>query len=80
MAALLIYLRSGSLIVIVGTTLTIIGLTWGGILFPWKSAQVLTPLITGMCLISFFIYYEAKFPKVPTIPFDIMANCTSFSG
>lgn len=71
---------TGNVIIIVGTSLAIIGLTWGGIHYPWKSAQVLAPLIGGMCLICFFIYYEAKFPKVPTIPLDIMANRTSFSG
>jgi hypothetical protein len=73
---LLICLRSGNLIIISGTTLAIIGLTWGGIRFPWNSAKVLAPLIIGMCLVGFFIYYEAKFPKDPTIPFDIIANRT----
>ena len=77
---LLIFLHRGNLIIVVGTTLTVIGLTWGGIRYPWKSAQVLTPLIIGVCLIAFSLYYEAKFPKVPTIPFDIMSNSTSFSG
>lgn len=71
---------SGNLIIIVGTTLAVIGLTLGGVPYPWKSAQVLAPLICGFCLICFFLYYESRFPKEPAIPLDIMLNRTSFSG
>jgi Fungal trichothecene efflux pump (TRI12) len=73
-------LHSGNLIIITGTTLALLGLTWGGVQYPWNSAHVLAPLILGFCMIVFFVYYEARFPKVPTIPFDIISNRTSFNG
>ncbi|KIJ30066.1 hypothetical protein M422DRAFT_268422 [Sphaerobolus stellatus SS14] len=70
----------GNLLVICGTTLAIIGLTWGGSRFPWNSAQVLAPLIIGLSLIAAFIVYEAKVAKEPTIPWEIISNRVSFSG
>ncbi|KAJ7762782.1 iron permease [Mycena maculata] len=70
----------GNLIAIVGSGLAIIGMTWGGIRYPWASAQVLAPLIIGFCLLFLFAVYEAKVPSQPTIPLDVIANRTSLSG
>lgn len=42
-----------------GTTLFILGLSWGGSYFPWKSAGCLAPLIIGfIALILFFVWGE----------------------
>ncbi|OCH96143.1 iron permease [Obba rivulosa] len=71
---------TGNAIVIVGTTLAIIGLTWAGIRFPWSSAQVLAPLVIGLVLVGAFMVYEAKVPKEPTIPWEVLSNRTSVSG
>ncbi|KAI9056781.1 iron permease [Trametes sanguinea] len=70
----------GNFIVITGTTLALIGLTWGGISFPWGSAHVLGPLIIGFIFLGAFFVYEFMVPKEPTLPLDIMANRTSLSG
>ena len=66
-SCLLIYLYNGNLIVVVGTILAIIGLAWGGVRFPWNSVKVLAPFIIDMCLVGFFIYYEAKFLQFRSI-------------
>ncbi|KAJ7727424.1 iron permease [Mycena maculata] len=70
----------GNGILIVGTGLAIIGLTWGGIRYSWASAQVLAPLIIGLSLIVVFGVYEATVPVAPTIPRDVVGNRTSLSG
>ncbi|KAH9847880.1 iron permease [Lenzites betulinus] len=70
----------GNAIVIAGTTLALIGLTWGGVHFPWNSAHVLVPLIIGGVLLAIFFVYEFTVPKEPTVPVDIMTNRTSLSG
>ncbi|EIW57898.1 iron permease [Trametes versicolor FP-101664 SS1] len=70
----------GNLIIIIGTTLALVGLTWGGIQFPWNSAHVLAPLIIGGIFIAAFFIYEFFVPKEPTLPFDIMTNRSSLSG
>lgn len=66
--------------IIAGTTLALVALTWGGIRFPWDSAHVLAPLIIGFVFIALFFLYEFFVPKDPTLPFDVLANRTSFSG
>ncbi|OBZ72796.1 putative transporter C3H1.06c [Grifola frondosa] len=70
----------GNLIVIAGTTLAIIGLTWGGIHYPWDSVHVLAPLIIGLFLICIFFIYERKIPSEPTIPWEVVNNRTSLGG
>lgn len=71
---------SGNFIVIAGTTLAVTGLTFAGVRFPWDSAQVLAPLIIGLVLVAAFILYEAKVPKEPSIPWEILTNRTTLSG
>ncbi|KAI9056773.1 iron permease [Trametes sanguinea] len=70
----------GNFFIIVGTTLALIGLTWGGISFPWNSAHVLAPLVIGAVFMGVFFVFEFLVPKEPTLPLDIMANRTSLSG
>ncbi|KAJ7163787.1 iron permease [Mycena crocata] len=70
----------GNTIIIVGSGLAIIGMTWGGIRYSWASVEVLAPLIIGLFLLDVFAIYEAKFAKHPTIPLDVIGNRTSVSG
>ncbi|KAJ3001773.1 hypothetical protein NUW54_g6220 [Trametes sanguinea] len=70
----------GNAIIIAGTTLALIALTWGGVTYPWSSAHVLAVLIIGAILIVVFFVYEAFVPPESTIPFDIMKNRTSLGG
>jgi len=70
----------GNLIIIIGATLTVIALTWGGITYPWQSAQVLVPLIIGLGLTAFFLFYEKRWAKEPSVPFELLSNWTSLSG
>ncbi|KAJ7499342.1 iron permease [Mycena latifolia] len=70
----------GNVILVIGAGLAIIGMTWGGIRYPWRSAEVLAPLLTGLFLLAVFVVYEAKVPRRPTIPFDVLTNRTSLSG
>ncbi|KAI0921395.1 hypothetical protein AcW1_004613 [Taiwanofungus camphoratus] len=70
----------GNLIVIAGTTLAIMGLTWGGIRYPWTSVHVLAPLIIGLVLIVCFFIYESQVPDEPTMPWDILTNRTTVGG
>ena len=63
-----------------GTTLAIVGLTFGGVQFPWDSAATLAPLIVGLVLLAGFIYYEGKIPSEPTIPWEILSNRTTIAG
>ncbi|KAJ7768343.1 major facilitator superfamily domain-containing protein [Mycena metata] len=70
----------GNIIIILGSGLAIIGMTWGGIRYSWASVEVLAPLVIGFFLMFLFAIYEAKIPSRPTIPLDVIANRTSLSG
>ncbi|KAF7790410.1 hypothetical protein EIP86_001365 [Pleurotus ostreatoroseus] len=71
---------TGNFIVVAGATLAITGLTFGGIRFPWNSAQVLAPLIIGLSLVATFLWYERKFPKEPSIPWEVVSDTVCLSG
>ncbi|KAF7335243.1 MFS domain-containing protein [Mycena sanguinolenta] len=71
---------TGNAMVVVGSGLAIIGMTWGGIRYPWASAQVLAPLIIGFALLVVFAVYETKVPKRPTIPLDVIGQRTSLGA
>ncbi|KAJ3004101.1 hypothetical protein NUW54_g4970 [Trametes sanguinea] len=70
----------GNGLIIAGTTLALVALTWGGIQFPWNSAHVLAPLIIGLVLIALFFVYEALVPTEPTTPLDILRHRSALSG
>ncbi|OCH96313.1 iron permease [Obba rivulosa] len=70
----------GNLIIIAGTTVAVLGLTWAGGRYSWGSAHVLAPLILGLVTIGVWVLYELRVPPNPTIPFKILANRTSLAG
>jgi hypothetical protein len=55
-----------------GDALTIsipqLGLNWGGVTYSWTSGAVLAPLILGVCTFIAFLFWEAKYAKLPIIP------------
>src|SRR6266436_2903822 len=57
----------GNILVTGSTTSVVIGLTWGGVRYPWSSARVLLPLIIGLVGLGVFIIYEIYFCKPPIV-------------
>ncbi|KAH8829805.1 major facilitator superfamily domain-containing protein [Flagelloscypha sp. PMI_526] len=70
----------GNLIVITGTTLCNIGLSWAGVRYAWSDVHVLAPLIIGLALIVIFMIHQRYIPSQPTVPRDIVGNRTTFSA
>ncbi|OSD02317.1 MFS general substrate transporter [Trametes coccinea BRFM310] len=70
----------GNILVVVGTTLCTIALTWGGISAPWNSARVLALLVIGLAVLGIFLVWEAMWATDPLVPFALMSNRTSLSG
>ncbi|KAJ3733198.1 iron permease [Lentinula guzmanii] len=70
----------GNSLVMAATTSTMIGLTLGGIQYPWTSAHILVPLILGIAGLAAFMIYEVIFPKQPIVPYTLMTTRTAFSG
>ena len=58
-----------------GTVLFLIGLSWGGTTYPWQSAHVLSTIIVGFSIFSFFFVYEAYLCKgQPIMPTRLFHN------
>ncbi|KAI0084347.1 major facilitator superfamily domain-containing protein [Irpex rosettiformis] len=70
----------GNALIVASTTASILGLTWGGVKYPWSSAKVLAPLVLGVVGLGGAVVYEIKWAKEPTIPLVILSNRTSISG
>ncbi|KAJ4343975.1 hypothetical protein N0V95_006491 [Ascochyta clinopodiicola] len=59
------------------TLMLLLGLDFGGVLFPWDSAKIIALLVVGGCMIFAFIYSEARFAKYPLIPMSLFKNKTN---
>lgn len=73
----------GNILVTGSTTSVVIGLTWGGVRYPWSSARVLLPLICGLIGLCVFVVYEIYFCKPPVVsPFvsTRQASADTFQG
>ncbi|CAE6468598.1 unnamed protein product [Rhizoctonia solani] len=70
----------GNILVIGSTTSVVLALTWAGAVHPWKSYQVLVPLILGLLgLVATFVY-EFNWATEPILPRELLWNRTSLSG
>jgi MFS family permease len=59
------------------TLMILLGLDFGGVLFPWDSAKVIALLVVGGVMIFAFIYSEAKVAKYPLIPMSLFQRKTN---
>lgn len=49
----------GLFLFIAGCTLFIVGLSWGGSLYPWNSAAAISPIVIGLLFLIGLGFYEA---------------------
>jgi MFS family permease len=61
----------GSLLVVGGIVMILLGLQFGGVTFPWKSAQVICLIVFGLFSLVLFGLNEWKLAKYPIIPLHI---------
>ncbi|KAI0866529.1 major facilitator superfamily domain-containing protein [Xylaria cubensis] len=57
-----------------GTTIFLLGLTWGGVDYPWNSAHVIATLIVGFALSVAFVLWQWKGAKYPLIPLHVFKS------
>lgn len=68
---------SGNTIFIASTVSVLIGITWGGVVYPWSSYKVIVPLILGFVGLGLFVTYEGNICKNPSLPKEIIINRTA---
>ncbi|RSL88916.1 hypothetical protein CEP51_001519 [Fusarium floridanum] len=72
----------GSLTVVGGTILLLLGLELGGVIYPWHSPTTICLIVFGVLMACIFVFVEAKHAKYPIVPlrlFDNRSNIGAFA-
>ncbi|KAJ2428430.1 hypothetical protein IW137_001094 [Coemansia sp. RSA 1287] len=64
----------GSVVLIGGVVMLLLGLTWGGKTYAWGSARIVCLLVFGVVLLGVFIVVEWKLAVAPTVPIHLFRN------
>ncbi|EPS96601.1 hypothetical protein FOMPIDRAFT_1032316 [Fomitopsis schrenkii] len=67
---------AGAVLTLIGCTLLVLHLIWGGVTFPWSSPVVLAPLCSGFLVIGLFCLWEWKGARLPIVPMYIFKHIT----
>jgi len=65
---------AGSATIIGGTLMLLLGLTLGGVVYPWSSPTVICLIVFGVAVMGLFGLVEARFAKYPVIPPRLFRN------
>lgn len=65
---------------IASSTAFILGVTWGGVQYPWHSYQTLLPLVLGCLGIVGTVYWEFQYAKYPFIRKALFNNLSGLSA
>lgn len=58
-----------------GLTVFLMGVSWGGSIYPWKSAATISAIVVGIALLILLFIWEGFFhPKYPAIPIQFFSN------
>ena len=58
----------GSVLIVGGTVMFLLGLEYGGVTYPWKSPNVICLLVFGIITLGLFFLNEWKFAAYPVMP------------
>jgi hypothetical protein len=65
----------GTVLFVAGFVLFLLGLSWGGSVYPWKSAHVISTMVVGGVTIIAFALWEAFANlKEPLLPVHLFKN------
>ncbi|CAK7210672.1 hypothetical protein SEUCBS140593_000909 [Sporothrix eucalyptigena] len=65
----------GTFLFAAGFVLFLLGLSWGGSVYPWKSAAVICAIVLGAALLGVFALWETFAPlREPLVPIHILAD------
>ncbi|CAG9946123.1 unnamed protein product [Clonostachys rosea f. rosea IK726] len=69
---------AGNVIFIAAVSSIFIALAWAGVVYSWKSYQILVPLLVGFAGLAGFLVFEAsRFVQQPMMPLRLLSNRTS---
>jgi EmrB/QacA subfamily drug resistance transporter len=70
----------GSLTVVGGTLMLLLGLEFGGVTYPWNSAIVVCLIVFGIVVFGLFIINEWKFARYPVMPMRIFKHRSNIAA
>ncbi len=70
----------GSVTAAGATICLLLGLTWGGVTYPWNSGQVIGILVAAVVLFAAFFVNELLFAVEPILPLDLFKNQVFAAG
>lgn len=71
----------GIFLFVSGFVVLIIGLSWGGSAYPWKSAEVISTMVVGgVLIIAFVVYGKKSIPHTPRCDANDLSETFIFKG
>lgn len=70
----------GGCLLICSAVAFLLGITWGGIQYPWDSYQTLLPLLLGACGLVLTVVWEAKYASNPFIRMTLFSSWSGISA
>ena len=70
----------GSLLIIGGTLMVLLGLEFGGVTKPWDSATVICLIIFGVLVAGLFVLNEWKFARYPVMPLRLFKHVSNVAA
>lgn len=65
----------GTFLFAAGLVIFLMGLSWGGVVYPWESAATISAIVVGFALLVVFALWEIYAPlKEPLVPVHIFKN------
>ena len=64
----------GTLSILAVTLLLLLGLDFGGAIFPWGSPKVICLIVFGTLMIGFFLFSESRLAKYPLMPLGVFKD------
>ncbi|EXJ89151.1 hypothetical protein A1O3_02215 [Capronia epimyces CBS 606.96] len=63
-----------------GITILLVGISWGGASYPWKSVGVILPIVLGGLTLIVFGFWEVYAPLAePIVPYRLLKNVRGFT-
>ncbi|TGO15983.1 hypothetical protein BTUL_0033g00210 [Botrytis tulipae] len=70
----------GSLLIVGGTLMVLLGLEFGGVTKPWDSATVICLIIFGIVVAGLFVLNEWKFARYPVMPLRLFKHASNVAA
>jgi hypothetical protein len=71
---------AGSLSIVGGTLMLLLGLEFGGVIYPWKSAKVICLIVFGVVVAGLFVLNEWKFARYPVMPLRLFKHTSNIAS